>query len=67
MVTEERIRAVLATSHEPIVVLDSERRIVAASETAATLQFLAKPYERATIARMVRQILDAPGGSATTP
>ena len=35
MVTEERIRALVATSHEPIVVLDSERRIVAASETAA--------------------------------
>ena len=35
MVNEERIRAVVATSREPIVVLDSERRIVAASETAA--------------------------------
>jgi signal transduction histidine kinase len=36
VVNEERVRAVLAGSDEPIVVLDSERRIVAASATAAS-------------------------------
>jgi len=37
VVNEERVKAlVAAASHEPIVVLDSERRIVAASDSAAS-------------------------------
>jgi signal transduction histidine kinase len=35
VVNEERVRAVAATWEEPIVILDSERRIVAASRAAA--------------------------------
>jgi len=35
VVNEERAKAVVSSSREPIVVLDSERRIVAASEAAA--------------------------------
>jgi signal transduction histidine kinase len=35
VVNEERVRAVAATWEEPIVILDSERRIVAASHAAA--------------------------------
>ncbi|MGH3053554.1 MAG: ATP-binding protein [Gaiellaceae bacterium] len=46
MVNEERVRAVVAGSHEPIVVLDSERRIVAASETAASALGGAEPGRR---------------------
>ena len=37
MVNEERARALAASSTEPLVVLDSERRIVAVSEAAATV------------------------------
>ena len=37
MVNEERARAIAASSSEPIVVLDSERRVVAASEAAASV------------------------------
>ncbi len=36
MVNEERARAVVASSPEPVVVLDSERRIVAANDRAET-------------------------------
>jgi signal transduction histidine kinase len=46
VVNEERIAAVLARSDEPIVVLDSERRIVAASETAASALGGAEPGRR---------------------
>jgi signal transduction histidine kinase len=37
VVNEERVRTVVAHSDEPVVVLDSERRIVAASDAAAAL------------------------------
>ncbi len=37
MVNEERVKAVAASCDEPIVVLDSERRVVAASEAAERL------------------------------
>ncbi|HEU5244279.1 MAG TPA: ATP-binding protein [Gaiellaceae bacterium] len=43
---EERARAMVATSREPIVVLDSERRIVAASEAAARGLGSADPGQR---------------------
>jgi len=46
VVTEERIRAVVAGSDEPIVVLDSERRIVAVSEAAAKALGGAEPGRR---------------------
>jgi signal transduction histidine kinase len=46
VVNEERISAVVARSDEPIVVLDSERRIVAASETAASALGGAEPGRR---------------------
>ena len=46
MVNEDRVRAVLAGSQEPIVVLDSERRIVAASEGAARALGGAEPGRR---------------------
>src|SRR5215471_6783400 len=36
VVNEERVKAVVAASTEPVVVLDSERRVVAANQTAAT-------------------------------
>jgi signal transduction histidine kinase len=36
VVNEERARAVVSTSTEPVVVLDSERRVVAANHRAAT-------------------------------
>jgi signal transduction histidine kinase len=36
VVNEERVEAVVAASTEPVVVLDSERRVVAANQTAAT-------------------------------
>ena len=46
MVNEERARVVAASCNEPIVVLDSERRIVAASETAASALGGAEPGRR---------------------
>src|SRR5437899_10924088 len=46
MVNEQRVRAVLAGSDEPIVVLDSERRVVAASDTAASALGGAEPGRR---------------------
>jgi signal transduction histidine kinase len=46
VVNEERARAVVASSREPIVVLDSERRIVAASEAAARALGSAEPGRR---------------------
>jgi signal transduction histidine kinase len=46
VVTEERIAAVVADSAEPIVVLDSERRIVAVSEAAARALGGAEPGRR---------------------
>ena len=46
MVNKERIGAVVASSREPIVVLDSERRIVAASEPAARALGGAEPGRR---------------------
>ena len=46
MVNAHRIRAVLAGSHEAIVVLDSERRVVAASDTAARALGDAEPGRR---------------------
>jgi len=36
VVNEERVKAVVAAGTEPVVVLDSERRVVAANQTAAT-------------------------------
>jgi signal transduction histidine kinase len=36
VVNDKRVRAVVASCNEPIVVLDSERRVVAASDTAAS-------------------------------
>jgi len=46
MVNEQRVRAVLAGSDEPIVVLDSERRVVAASDAAASALGGAEPGRR---------------------
>ncbi len=46
MVNEDRARAVAARSDEPVVILDSERRIVAASESAATALGDAAPGRR---------------------
>ncbi|MGZ4338801.1 MAG: sensor histidine kinase [Gaiellaceae bacterium] len=46
MVNKERIRALVAGSDEPIVVLDSERRVVAASDTAANALGGAEPGRR---------------------
>ena len=46
MVNEERARAVAASSGEPIVVLDSERRIVAASRTASVALGSVEPGRR---------------------
>src|SRR5436305_7403959 len=46
VVNEERIRAVVRGSNEPIVVLDSERRIVAVSEAAASALGDAVPGRR---------------------
>jgi signal transduction histidine kinase len=46
VVTEERIRAVVTGSDEPIVVLDSERRIVAVSDAAASALGGAAPGRR---------------------
>jgi signal transduction histidine kinase len=46
VVNEERARAVVASSDESIVVLDSERRIVAASESAARALGGAEPGRR---------------------
>ena len=43
---EERAKAVVAGSNEPIVVLDSERRVVAASDAAATALGGAEPGRR---------------------
>jgi len=45
-VNEERAKAVVAGSNEPIVVLDSERRVVAASDAAATALGGAEPGRR---------------------
>jgi len=46
VVNAERIRAVVTASHEPIVVLDSERRIVAVSEAAGRALGGAEPGKR---------------------
>jgi len=46
VVNEQRIRAVVAGSREPIVVLDNERRIVAVSEAAARTLDDASPSRR---------------------
>jgi two-component system phosphate regulon sensor histidine kinase PhoR len=46
VVNEQRIRAVVAGSREPIVVLDNERRIVAVSEAAADALGGAAPGRR---------------------
>ena len=46
MVNEERVRAVVAGSGEPIAVLDNERRIVAVSEAAARTLDDASPSRR---------------------
>jgi two-component system, OmpR family, phosphate regulon sensor histidine kinase PhoR len=46
VVNKERVGAVVASSREPIVVLDSERRIVAASESAALTVGGAAPGRR---------------------
>jgi signal transduction histidine kinase len=46
VVNEERAKAVAASCNEPLVVLDSERRIVAASETAASALGGAEPGRR---------------------
>ena len=46
MVNEERVRAVVTGSDEPIVVLDSERRIVAVSDAAANALGDAAPGRR---------------------
>jgi signal transduction histidine kinase len=46
VVNEQRVRAVVAASGEPIVVLDSERRIVAASDAAANALGGAEPGRR---------------------
>ncbi len=43
---EERAKAIVAGSNEPIVVLDSERRVVAASDAAATALGGAEPGRR---------------------
>jgi signal transduction histidine kinase len=48
VVNEERIRAVVAGSREPIVVLDNERRIVAVSQAAASALGDAAPGRRLT-------------------
>jgi len=48
VVNEERVRAVVTGSHEPIVVLDSERRIVGVSEAAARALDDAAPGRRFT-------------------
>jgi signal transduction histidine kinase len=48
VVNEERVRAVVSGSEEPIVVLDSERRIVAVSEAAARALDEALPGRRLT-------------------
>jgi len=45
-VNEERAKAIVAGSNEPIVVLDSERRVVAASDAAATALGGAEPGRR---------------------
>jgi len=46
VVNEQRVRAVVAGSGEPIVVLDNERRIVAVSEAAARTLDDASPGRR---------------------
>jgi signal transduction histidine kinase len=46
VVNEQRVKAVVARSHEPIVVLDSERRIVAVSDAAASALGDASPGRR---------------------
>ena len=46
MVNEKRARAVVASCNEPIVVLDSERRVVAASDAAARALGSAKAGRR---------------------
>jgi signal transduction histidine kinase len=46
VVNEERARAVVASCNEPIVVLDSDRRIVAVSDTAAGALGGAEPGRR---------------------
>ena len=46
MVNEDRARAVAASSDEPIVVLDSERRVVAASDAAESLLGAVEPGRR---------------------
>jgi signal transduction histidine kinase len=46
VVNEERAKAIVAGSNEPIVVLDSERRVVAASDAAATALGGAEPGRR---------------------
>jgi two-component system phosphate regulon sensor histidine kinase PhoR len=46
VVNEDRVRAVVAHSSEPVVVLDSERRVVAANHRAATAVGGADPGRR---------------------
>jgi two-component system phosphate regulon sensor histidine kinase PhoR len=46
VVNEQRVRTVVVGSHEPIVVLDSERRVVAASDAAASALGGAEPGRR---------------------
>jgi two-component system phosphate regulon sensor histidine kinase PhoR len=46
VVNETRARAIVAASHEPIIVLDSERRIVAISDAAASVLGDAEPGRR---------------------
>ena len=46
MVNDERVRAVVTGSHEPIVVLDSERRIVALNDAATRALGGAEPGRR---------------------
>jgi signal transduction histidine kinase len=46
VVNEDRARAVAASSDEPIVVLDSERRVVAASDAAESLLGAVEPGRR---------------------
>jgi two-component system, OmpR family, phosphate regulon sensor histidine kinase PhoR len=46
VVNEERVQALLATYAEPVVVLDSERRVVAANEAAAHALGGAEPGRR---------------------
>src|SRR5215471_13351876 len=46
VVNEERVKAVVAASTEPVVVLDSERRVVAANESAAEAMGQLEPGRR---------------------